>query len=195
LASVRHLAAEDLRVVFARHHGFRSRDERGEESVQLLDVHCPAALATLEEVPETVKVGVREPLGLGEHLHGEPSAGSFCFREHSTRHPFLRAGNAFTASPDPAISRHASDATPPVLGAVQEPSPAPAPAPGSPASGTAPERRGRTSPAAASNTPTHSGCRRASHASQAAPTSPLRKTPPECRIHPATRRRRPTGRP
>ena len=42
LAGVRHLTAEDLRVVFARHHGFRSRYECGEEPVQLLNVHGPA---------------------------------------------------------------------------------------------------------------------------------------------------------
>src|ERR1019366_9204289 len=79
LAGVRYLAAEDLPVVFARHHGLRSRDEGGEESVELLDVHRLAALATLEEVAEAVKFCVSQWLVLGEGLHGEPSGGSFCF--------------------------------------------------------------------------------------------------------------------
>jgi len=76
-------------VVFARHHGLRSCDKRGEESVELFDVHRPAAL---REVPEAVNLGVGQRVVLSEGLHGEPSArGSICLREHSTRHPFLRA--------------------------------------------------------------------------------------------------------
>ena len=58
-AGVRYLAAEDFPVVSARHHGLRSRDEGGEEPVEYLDVHRPAAFAVLEEVAEVVKLGVR----------------------------------------------------------------------------------------------------------------------------------------
>src|ERR1035441_10472844 len=65
------------------------------------------------------------------------------------------------ASPDPATSRLAPDATPPVLAATPQRNPAPAPAPDSSASGTAPPPHGRTSPAGASKTPRHLGCRRA----------------------------------
>ena len=57
--------AEDLWVVFARHHGLRSRDEGGEEPVERLDVHGPAALAAFEEVPEVIKLGVGRRLILG----------------------------------------------------------------------------------------------------------------------------------
>jgi len=64
-------AAEDLRVVFARHHGFRSRDEGGEEPVERLDVHRLAAFAIFEEVPEAVKFGVGQRLVLGEGSHGD----------------------------------------------------------------------------------------------------------------------------
>lgn len=71
LARIRHLAAEDLRVVFARHHGLGSRDEGGEESVERLDVHRPAALAALEEVAEAVKLGVGQRLVLGESPHAD----------------------------------------------------------------------------------------------------------------------------
>jgi hypothetical protein len=41
----------------ARHHGLRSRNEGGEESVQLLDVHRPASLAVLEEFSDKCSVG------------------------------------------------------------------------------------------------------------------------------------------
>lgn len=70
LASVRHLAAEDLPIVFARHHGLRSRDKGGEKPVERLDVHRSAALAAFEEVSEAVKFGVGQRLVLGERLHG-----------------------------------------------------------------------------------------------------------------------------
>jgi hypothetical protein len=36
----------------------RSRDEGDEEPIELLDVHCLAALATLEEFRETIEFGV-----------------------------------------------------------------------------------------------------------------------------------------
>jgi hypothetical protein len=36
----------------------------------LLDVHCSAALATLQKVPKTVKLGVGQRLVLGESSHG-----------------------------------------------------------------------------------------------------------------------------
>jgi hypothetical protein len=42
-AGFRHLTAEHFPVVFVRHHRLRSRDEGGEEPVELLDVHRPAA--------------------------------------------------------------------------------------------------------------------------------------------------------
>jgi DNA mismatch endonuclease Vsr len=62
-------------VILARHHGLRSRDEGGEESVELLDVHRPAALAAFEEVPKAVKLGVCQRIVLGEssHWHSENS--------------------------------------------------------------------------------------------------------------------------
>ena len=69
LAGVRHLAAEDLSVVFARHHGLRSRDQGGEESIECLDVHRPAALTALEEVSEAIKFRIRQRLVLGEGSH------------------------------------------------------------------------------------------------------------------------------
>ena len=75
LAGVRHLAAENLPVVFARHHDLWSRDESGEKSVELLDVHRPATLATFEEVSEAIKFGVGHRLLLGEGSHEWPSAG------------------------------------------------------------------------------------------------------------------------
>jgi hypothetical protein len=66
LAGVRHLAAEDLRIVLARHDNLRACDEGGEESVERLDVHRPAALAAFEEVSEAIKLGVGQRLVLGE---------------------------------------------------------------------------------------------------------------------------------
>ena len=65
LAGIRHLASEDLAVVFARHHALRSRDKGGEESIELLDVHCLAALATFEEFRETIEFGVGQRLLMG----------------------------------------------------------------------------------------------------------------------------------
>src|ERR1019366_5733410 len=66
LAGIRHLASEDLAVVFARHHALRSRDKGGEEPIELLDVHCFAALATFEELRETIEFGVGQRLSLGD---------------------------------------------------------------------------------------------------------------------------------
>ena len=43
-------------------------DEGGEEPIKLLDVHCLAALATLEELRETIEFGVGQRLVLGECL-------------------------------------------------------------------------------------------------------------------------------
>jgi hypothetical protein len=43
-------------------------NECGEESVEHLDVHRPAALAAFEEVAEAVKLGVGQRLVLGEGL-------------------------------------------------------------------------------------------------------------------------------
>jgi len=64
----------------------------GEEPVQFFEIHRLVALATLEEVAEAVKFGVGQRFVLGKGLHGEPSTGgSFCFREHSTRHSLSRA--------------------------------------------------------------------------------------------------------
>lgn len=48
----------NLGVVLARHHGFRSCDKGGEESVELLYVHRPAALAIIQEITEAVEFGV-----------------------------------------------------------------------------------------------------------------------------------------
>jgi hypothetical protein len=56
-AGVRHLAAEDLPAVFARHHGLRPGNGRGEEPGELLDVHG-LALAAFEEVCEAVEFGI-----------------------------------------------------------------------------------------------------------------------------------------
>ena len=70
LVGVRYLAAEDLRVVLARHHGLRPGDERGEEPVEFFEVHGPAALAAFEEGSEAVKLGVGQRVVLGEGLHG-----------------------------------------------------------------------------------------------------------------------------
>jgi hypothetical protein len=51
LACVRHLAAEDLRVVFARHYGFRARDEGGEEPIERLDSIAMPPLQLLRKAP------------------------------------------------------------------------------------------------------------------------------------------------
>ncbi len=80
LASVRHLATEDLPIVFARHDGLRSRDEGGEEPVERLNVHRPATLAPLEEVAEAVNLGVGQRLVLGEGSHGHPA--TVTIRQH-----------------------------------------------------------------------------------------------------------------
>lgn len=69
LAGIRHLASEDLSVVFARHHGFRSRDQGSEEPIELFNVHRPAALASSEELRETIEFGVGQWLVLGEGFH------------------------------------------------------------------------------------------------------------------------------
>jgi len=49
--------SEDLAVVFARHHSLRPA-EGGEETIELLDVHSLAALATFEEFRETIEFGL-----------------------------------------------------------------------------------------------------------------------------------------
>jgi|ERR1017187_5002545 hypothetical protein len=67
-------------VVFARHHGLRSRDERGEEAIERLDVHRLSTLAAFEEVPEAVKLGVGQRLVLGESSHGHPA--TVTIRQH-----------------------------------------------------------------------------------------------------------------
>ena len=69
LAGVGHLAAEDLWIVLARHDRFRPRNEGGEEPVEFLDVHRPAALAPFEEVSEAVEFGVGQRLVLFKRLH------------------------------------------------------------------------------------------------------------------------------
>ena len=63
-AGVRHLAAEDLPAVFAQHHGLRPGNERGEESIECLDVQRPPALAAFEEVSEAVRLRIRQRLVL-----------------------------------------------------------------------------------------------------------------------------------
>jgi hypothetical protein len=71
LANIRHLAAENLPVVLTWHHHIRSGDEGGEEPVEFLDVHRPAALASSEEFPEAVEFGIGQRFVLGEGLHWE----------------------------------------------------------------------------------------------------------------------------
>ena len=46
------------------------RSDEGEEPIESLDVHRPAALAAFEEVAEAVKFGVSQRFGLGESFHG-----------------------------------------------------------------------------------------------------------------------------
>jgi hypothetical protein len=48
----------------------RSGDEGGEESIELFDIHRPAALAAFEEVSEAVEFGIGQRLVLGEDFHG-----------------------------------------------------------------------------------------------------------------------------
>ena len=56
------------RLYSVGNHGLQSRDEGCEESVEYLDVH---RLAVLEEVPEAVKLGLGQGLGVGESSRGD----------------------------------------------------------------------------------------------------------------------------
>jgi hypothetical protein len=45
LDDFRHLAPEDLAIVFTGHYGLRPGNERGEEPVEFFEIHCLTALA------------------------------------------------------------------------------------------------------------------------------------------------------
>src|ERR1019366_1919933 len=82
------------------HHGLRSRDEGGEEPVERLDVHRPAALAAFEGVAEAVKFGVCQRVVLRKGPHWEsPSIVNSRLRYHSR----LAAGFRFDG---PSLCAH-----------------------------------------------------------------------------------------
>src|SRR5439155_11227996 len=69
-AGIGHLAAEDFRQIFTRHHILGACNERGEKSVEFFDIHRLAAFAGFEKFSKVVEFSVRQGLVLGESLHG-----------------------------------------------------------------------------------------------------------------------------
>jgi hypothetical protein len=87
LTGLFHRPAEYLRVVLARHHGFGTRDQGGEEPVEFFKVHRIAAFALAQEIAQAIQFGIGRRLGLRKGLHSQScgSALSAAGNKHCSR--------------------------------------------------------------------------------------------------------------